>query len=200
MVKTVQRILLVLGIGALLFLLTEIALSIAMTRHSGTPARIVQVMAGPYPLTVSLYKNPANAGFALPFAIAPAQPISGTLIFDVTALPDKGVDATPIRSSITSDAQRRNGIQGAAEITVQGLWNLQVSVTGPLGRGVVDIPITATAPSAIPPWLGWVIGYIPFYGLLVFVLSNRPARKMQMNHLKRSFISRSHLATIKDDR
>ena len=177
MVKTLQRILLVLGAGALLFLLTEIVLSVVLATQGGTPARIVHVTAGPYPLTVSLYKNPANAGFALPFAIAPVQSTSGALVFDVTSIPGKGVDATPIRSSITYDTQKHNAIHGAAEITVQGLWNLQVSVTGPAGRGVVDIPITATAPPAIPPWLGWVVGYIPFYGLLVFVLSNRPAAR-----------------------
>ncbi len=148
--------------------------SIAATTHGSTPARVVQVQAGPYPLTVSLYTYPAHASYALPFAIAPQQPTSGTLTYEVSSIPDPSdVPATPVRASLGPDPNVRNSVQGAAEITVQGKWALEIVVTGRAGRGETVVPITATAPPAIPTWLGWAIGGIPLYGLLVFLLSQR---------------------------
>lgn len=177
MAKVFQRILLVIGVIGLVVLLTEIGLSIAATTHGSTPARVVHAAAGPYQLTVSLYTYPANAGFALPFAIAPAQPGQGTLTYDVTSVPRTRVSATPVHASVSPDPQVPGGIQGTAEITVQGTWLLHVVVTGPAGPAVTDVPIEATAPPAIPQWLGWLIGSIPFWGLLIFLLLQRGRKK-----------------------
>jgi hypothetical protein len=174
--KTFQRILLLIGVIAFVVLLVEIGLSVAATLPGSTPARVAHVNAGPYPLTVSLYKDPANAGFALPFTITAPQARSGSLTFDVSSIPDKGVDATPVHATLTNTA---NGAQGTAEITVQGGWTLVVDVDGPAGHGVGSVPITATAPPAIPLWLGWLIGLVPLYGLLLFLLMQRKRKKAQ---------------------
>jgi hypothetical protein len=72
-----QRLLLAAGLVALAALLIEIGLSVAATIPSSQPARVVTADAGPYPLRVSLYADPARAGFAVPFAIAPAGAASG---------------------------------------------------------------------------------------------------------------------------
>lgn len=181
MPKIVQRLLLAVGVLALLVLLVEIALSIAATTHGGTAARVVRVNAGPYPLVVSFYKYPANAGFALPFAIAPQTPIHGTLTYDVNSLPDYGVSATPVHASFSADSAIANGIQGDAEITVRGPWALHIDVSGPAGPASVDVPITATAPPAIPEWFGWLIGFIPLYGLLVFLVMQRSKKKATLH-------------------
>jgi hypothetical protein len=174
MAKLFQFLLLACGVLVLLVVGGEIIYSIAATTHGSTPARVVQVQAGPYPLTVSLYTYPAHASYALPFAIAPQQPTSGTLTYTVTSIPDPSdVPATPVRASLNPDSNVRNGVQGAAEITVQGKWALDILVTGSAGRGEAVVPITATAPPAIPTWLGWAIGGIPLYGLLVFLLTQR---------------------------
>ncbi|MBV8694327.1 MAG: hypothetical protein JO125_12190 [Chloroflexi bacterium] len=165
-----QRLLLVVGVIALLFVLADIAVSIASTTHGSTPARTIPVTVGPYRLTLNLYKDPANAGYALPFSIAPAQAVDGTLTYSVTSNPYTLVPATPVRATISADPNVHNGIQGAAEITVQGLWDLQINVNGPAGPGVADVFIKATAPPPIPLWLGWLLGFIPFYGLVVFLL------------------------------
>src|SRR5438309_672481 len=116
MSKTLQRILLAVGAGALLILIVEIVLSIAATMHGPTAARVVHVQAGPYPLTVSLYKDPASAGFALPFAIAPQRPQSGLLTYDVSSIPGRGADATLVHASLPPNTNVRNGVQGTAEI------------------------------------------------------------------------------------
>src|SRR5260370_23701071 len=87
MAKPFQFLLLAFGVIALLAVGGEIIYSIAATTHGSTPARVVQVQAGPYPLKVSLYTYPAHASYALPFAIAPQQSISGALTYEVSSLP-----------------------------------------------------------------------------------------------------------------
>lgn len=168
-----QRLLLAVGGVAFIFLTIEIALSIAATTHGSTPARVVRVTAGPYALTISLYTNPARAGFALPFAIAPEPPTSSTLTYQITSVPGSDVDATPVHASLSPDAQVPNGVQGEAEITVQGDWSLHVVVNGPAGQGTADVPVRATAPPPMPPWLAWSLGFLPLVGLLAFLLVQR---------------------------
>jgi len=163
-----QRMLLIIGVVGLAVVLVDLVISIAATFPGTTPARVDHVTAGPYHLAVSLYTNPANAGYALAFAVAPTQAVDGSLTYHTYSLPGKGVDATPIRATFHADPNVRNGIQGAAEITVKGPWTLQVTVNGSAGQGVANIPITATALPPIPVWLGWSIGFVPFYVLCVF--------------------------------
>jgi hypothetical protein len=163
-----QRMLLMIGVVGLAVVLVDLVISIAATFPGTTPARVDQVTAGPYHLTVSLYTNPANAGYALAFAVAPTQAVDGSLTYQTSSLPGQGVDATPIRATFHADPNVRNGIQGAAEITVKGPWTLQVTVNGAAGQGVANIPITAVALPPIPVWLGWTIGFVPFYVLCVF--------------------------------
>lgn len=171
--KALQGFLLIVGVIALIALVIEISLSVGATMHGSTPAKVEHVTAGPYHLKVSLYKYPANAGFALPFAIAPEQPTGGTLTYDVTSLPSEGLHATAVHGSVSPDPNTPNGVQGTAEITVQGPWELDITVNGPAGQDEVLVPIAATAPPAIPDWLGWLIGFIPLYGLLVFLVLQR---------------------------
>ena len=163
-----QRLFLVLGVVGLVVVLVDLVISIAATFPGTTPARVDHVTAGPYHLAVSLYSNPANAGYAVAFAVAPRQAVDGSLTYQTSSLPGKGVDATPIRATFHADPNVRNGIQGAAEITVKGPWTLQVTVDGAAGQGVANIPITAVALPPIPVWLGWTIGFVPFYVLCVF--------------------------------
>ncbi len=163
-----QRLFLLLGVVGLAVVLIDLGISIAATFPSATPARVDHVTAGPYHLAVSLYTNPANAGYALAFAVAPTQAVDGSLTYQTSSLPGRGVDATPIRATFHADPNMRNGIQGAAEITVKGPWTLHVTVNGAAGQGVANIPITAVALPPIPVWLGWSIGFVPFYVLCVF--------------------------------
>jgi hypothetical protein len=175
--KILQRFLLAIGVIALVVLVVEIVLSIAATQPGSTPVRVVHVNAGPYALTVNLYKYPANAGFALPFSIITQQTKAGALSFVVSSIPGYKVDATPIHASLTATTQ---GVQGAAEITVQGPWTLHIVLNGPAGQGSADVPILAQAPPAIPQWLGWLIGFIPVYGLLLFLLLQRSRKKAKL--------------------
>jgi hypothetical protein len=165
-----QRILLFAGVIALVIVLIDGAYSIAATIPGSTPARVDHVTAGPYHLAVSMYTYPANAGFALPFAIAPEQAVNGSLTFHIESVPAPSVDANPVRATFGADPKVRNGVQGGAEITVKGPWTLQIQVDGPAGQGVANVPVTATALPPIPTWLGWFLGFIPFYVLITFFL------------------------------
>jgi hypothetical protein len=171
MSKVLQRVLLVAGIIALIALIVEISLSLAATTHGNTPKKVIHVIAGAngaYPLTVNLYDYPANAGFALPFSIT-TPPTGKPLTFDVTSIPTAGVDATPVRASISPNPTAGGVLQGTAEIPVKGWWDLHIVIHGSQGVGIADIPILATAPPAMPAWLGWSIGFIPLLGLIIFL-------------------------------
>jgi hypothetical protein len=171
-----QRLLLAAGLIALAALLIEIGLSVAATTHGSRPARVVRLDAGPYPLQVSLYSDPARAGFAVPFAIAPVGQ-SGELTFAVTSQPGPGVAATPVSDGVAADPAVPGGVQGAAEVPVQGNWSLAIAVDGPAGPAQAAVPFRATAPPAIPDWLGWLIGFVPFSVLIGFLVLQRPGRR-----------------------
>lgn len=184
MITTLQRILLVLGVLALLGVLIDIGFSIIATMPAATPVRVVHVRAGPYPLKVSLYKYPATAAYALPFAVAPEQATNGTLHYTVSSLPGKGVDATPIRGSFSPDPSSANGIQGVVEVTVRGTWLLHITVDGPAGHGVADVPVQVVAPFVLPDWSGWLIGFVPLVGLLIFLLLQSRNNKLATAQIK----------------
>src|SRR2546421_884641 len=165
-----QRMFLMIGVVGLGVVLVDLGISIAATFPGTTPARVDHVTAGPYHLTVSLYTNPANAGYALAFAVAPTQAVDGSLTYQTSSLPGKGVDATPIRATFHADPNVRNGIQGAAEITVKGPWTLHVTVNGAAGQGGANIPTTAVAPPPLSVLLRWTIWVVPFFVFCVFFL------------------------------
>src|SRR5260221_13739483 len=113
MAKPFQFLLLAFGVIALLAVGGEIIYSIAATTHGSTPARVVQVQAGPYLLTVSPYTHPAHASHARPFAIAPQQSISGALTYEVSPIPyPSDVPATPVRASLSPHPNLPHSVQG----------------------------------------------------------------------------------------
>jgi hypothetical protein len=180
--RFLQKCLFALGVLALVFLLVEIGASLVATQHGSTPARVDQITAGPYRFTVSLYDYPAQAGFALPFTVAPQGATSGTWTYHVTSMPQGSQQengriimsgnrvATPIKDSVSPDPQVPGGVQGDAEMSVQGQWNLQVVVDGPFGQQTFDVSVTATTLPAIPLWSGWAIGFLPVCGIVIFLL------------------------------
>lgn len=173
-----QKMLLVLGVVALVFLLVEIAASLSATQHGSTPARVDTITAGPYRFKVNLYNDPARAGFTLPFEILPQGVTGGSWNYQVTSVYRGSLAATDIRDTFSPIAGVPGGIQGAAEITVQGPWVLQIVVHGPSGPQTFTVPVTAVTLPAIPTWLGWFIGFIPVYGIMLYLI----LQKMNARH------------------
>jgi hypothetical protein len=176
--KLLQRVLLVVGLLALAVLLIELWISISATTHGNTPKRVIHTMAGPYALTVNFYDYPANAGFTLPFSVQAQS--AEQLTYSVFSVPTGPIPATSVRASIGPDANHLGAIQGDAEVTVKGPWLLRITVNGPSGQGIANVPFTATAPPAIPSWLGWFIGSIPILILLLFLVMQGWGRKTQV--------------------
>src|SRR5258708_2809570 len=115
MQKVLQRVLLVLGVLCLLAVVVELILTVVSSMPGNTPVRVVHVTAGPYPLTVSLYKDPADAGYYLPFALFPQAGMKSGLTFTVSSIPGDGVNATPVRASLNSDPTRAGVYHSSVE-------------------------------------------------------------------------------------
>src|SRR5258708_24339328 len=97
-----QFLLLIFGVIALVAVGGELAYSIIATTHGSTPARVVKVQAGPYPLIVSLYTYPPHSSYALPFALAPQGAIPRPLTSSVTSPPaPPDVPPTPVHASLS---------------------------------------------------------------------------------------------------
>lgn len=171
MSKRFWQYVLLIGAIASLIVVVVVLLQVVLSPYvHGGPARVVHVNAGPYPLQVTFYASPANAGYALPFAIQSGTGEAHTLTYDVSAVPVKGTKGSIVHGNITANTITADGIPGYVNITVRGSWELRILVNGPEGQGQTTISFEAAAPPAIPTWFAWSIGMIPLCGLVVFLL------------------------------
>jgi hypothetical protein len=175
-----QWALLVVAALALAGVGLAIAQQVAAANQGDAPARVVRVDSVPYPLVVRLYRDPAVAGYALPFAIAPQTPTGDHLTYNVFSVPGDSVDATQVRASLSPDPAVPNGARGTAEITVRGPWTLEIEVSGPAGVGVASVPIRAEVAGWLPPSLGWPLGLAPVVAMVAFILAR--ARRPTPTH------------------
>jgi hypothetical protein len=178
--KTIQLVLFLFAVLALV--VTGVAfyqIVLASTIH-GTPVRFIGAQAGPYPIKLAVYNNPINAGDAIPFAISVASDTRGSLTYQVTASPGPGVPASLAQGDVNMQQSTPYGVPGSITLVTRGSWMLHVVITGSAGRGDAEIPLTAVALPAIPAWLAWNIGLLPLYGLLLFwVVQTRRAVKQR---------------------
>jgi hypothetical protein len=177
--KAMQWALLLVGALALASVALAIAQQLAAMAPGDVPARVVRVDSVPYPLVVRLYRDPAIAGYTLPFAVAPQAPTTDRLTYSAISVPGDDVDATEVRASLVRDPAVPNGARGTAEITVRGPWTLLILVRGPAGVGTAYVPIRATVAGGLPPSLGWPIGLAPVVAMVAFILARarRPAAR-----------------------
>ncbi len=166
--KRIWQFALLIGAIVSLVVVIIVLLQVVLSPYiHGGPARIVNVNAGPYPLKMTFYANPANAGYALPFAI---QSGVSNLTYDVSARPGTNTIGSIVHGNVNTGTTTADGIPGNVNITVRGSWILSITVDGPSGQGVANIAFSAAAPPAIPAWFAWLIGFIPLYGIVAFLL------------------------------
>jgi hypothetical protein len=141
--------------------------------HGTDPARLIPVSAGPYQLVVSLYDDPPISGDLLHFSVDPAAGSSAAEQWrlSVEAIPRSGTRATRVRGTVRPRDEAATGFTGEVRLTAPGAWNLHLVLQGPVGTGQADVPLRAAAPAAIPLWLGWAVGLVPVWILLVFVVT-----------------------------
>jgi hypothetical protein len=149
--------------------------------HEGEPLRTVQLRVGAYPLVVSYY-NEARGGQALQFTIEPAPGAAAPTSYEVTAEPGTTTNAVPVRAAVAPDADLPGGVSGEVSLPVSGQWTLHIKVDGPLGASYGDAPLLASAPPAIPEWLGWLVGLAPLWAIGAAVaLRLRPAAARRLD-------------------
>ena len=127
-------------------------------------ARTEQLQAGPYLLSVQLYDDPAHVEQPLLLTVrsSPANDSLNDATVTVSGVPGPGTDATQTPATTMQPDPAEPGLYtGEVSLPVRGAWDLQLEVSGPEGEGTANVPITVAAPSAIPVWLGWLIGLSP---------------------------------------
>ncbi len=146
------------GLLALLFLLATSTTVLA----SGKPARSETLTAGPYTIIVGVSNDPpiVDQDFTVTVSNRAGITLSGTLI----AQPGPGTDAIPAHIPLISGGGNSHLLTGTLHLVVRGAWHIIVNVNGPRGRGSANLDVTVTAPNAMPPWLGWIIGLLPLVG------------------------------------
>jgi hypothetical protein len=138
-------------------------------------ARIETASGGPYTILIGLVTEP-HTGTPLEVTIiaAPGAPSLERTTVVLSGEPGLGTDAVPTRPiSMTLEEGMKESFEAKIGLTVRGAWKLRFAIDGPKGPGVVVLPVTVSAPEAIPVWLGWGIAMAPLLGLLWFVGWNR---------------------------
>lgn len=138
--------------------------------HSDAPLRTITARGGPYELDISYYNEP-RGGAPLVFSVAPESALNGPMRYTITAIPGTTVEAVPVKATLEDDADRPGGVWGQVNLPVSGQWLLSIEINGPLGPAQLDAPIVASAPSAIPVWLGWLIGLLPVWAMIGYILA-----------------------------
>jgi hypothetical protein len=154
---------------ALTLLVGGLALSQATPAlaHDERPASLTRVDAGPYSLTVAVYTDQPVAGQDFAVLVSPAAGAGpAPERVRLVARPGLGTDATPVRAALVPDPDGPGGFAGTARLPVTGAWLLDVVVDGPAGEGRATLHMTAAAPGALPPWVGWAVGLSPLLGLV----------------------------------
>lgn len=147
------------GMLLLLFLLIMPATALA---SGNKPARSETLTAGPYTISVGLSDDPpiVDQNFTLTISSHEESPLSGTL----TAQPGPGTDAIPAHAPLLLDKGNEHMLTGTLHLVVRGAWEIVMNLNGSKGQGSASIDVTVTAPNAMPPWLGWIIGLLPLLG------------------------------------
>ena len=139
-------------------------------------ARIEQLSAGPYLLSVQLDDDPAQVEQPLGVTV---QSLPGGAALDgatvtITGVPGLGTNATQTRETTMQPVSgERGSYTGQVSFPVRGAWDLEVRVSGPAGERTASVPLLVAAPEARPVWLGWLIGMSPLAGVVWFVWWNR---------------------------
>ena len=107
----------------------------------------------------------------LPFEIVPVDENQAPTRYQVLAVPGPSTNAVPVRARM-APAAGHAGASGVVNLPVSGRWLLNIEVDGPLGPAGGDAPILAALPAAaMPEWLAWLIGLLPVWAMLVFVVA-----------------------------
>jgi hypothetical protein len=143
--------------------------------HVGSPDAIFQGAAGPYTIR-AIVRTP---GVVPGLADISVRVLAGPHVTTVTVLPLRG--GTPTAALPPADTARAvpgDSTQYAAQLWLMapGAYSVQVSLSGPGGRGTALVPVMALATKRLPmdrplTWLLLALGLFLFVGALEIVLA-----------------------------
>jgi hypothetical protein len=144
-----------------LVLLLGLAVVPIQTRASSTP-RTETLKAGPYSIEITLSLDPPEVEKPLNVTLVTrdASQLSGY----VMAVPGLGTDAITVRAPLAPAGRTSDTLVGVLHLPVRGVWQIVIDLNGPSGHGSARLDVTVSAPNAISPWLGWLIGLSPLIG------------------------------------
>jgi hypothetical protein len=130
-------------------------------RASSMP-RPEALKAGPYSVQVTLSLDPPEVEKPLTVTLVTrnAAQLSGYIM----AMPGLGTDAITVRTALAVASHTPNTLEGTLHLPVRGAWQIVIDLDGPSGHGSASLDVTVSAPNAISPWLGWLIGLSPLIG------------------------------------
>jgi hypothetical protein len=139
------------------------------------------VQAGPYDVTLGFSTWPIRAMQSLDFTFVPAGGIagkSGSLRMDGPGIEDEQRRTPLVRHPRKLDSW---GLD-VQSLNAPGAYTFGFAVDGPLGRGEGTLPgLTVLAQPGPPMALSWLVGSLPFVGLIAFFAiawrRTRPGRR-----------------------
>jgi hypothetical protein len=167
--------------------LSLLFLVVAFTAAGISPLATQTAQIGPYSLLLSFYSLP-RTGQQLNMTIE-AKTLGVSLQFSQAVLkPAPSTDAIPVRVIISPDSDTPSVSDITVTPPIRGLWLLHLTVSGPAGSSVGDIPINVQGPPVIPTWLGWLIGLLPLPLLVTFIWSQVGWRKTQRKRVRQEML------------
>jgi len=145
-------------------------LVVALSAAGISPLATQSAQVGPYQLLLSFYSLP-RVGQQLNMTIEPK--IAGMhLQFSEAVLnPASGTDAVPAKVTLSPEDDTPGVYDVNVTPSVRGQWLLHLTVSGPSGSFVGNIPIDVLGPPVMPTWLGWLIGLLPLPVIITFIWS-----------------------------
>ena len=163
--------------------LSLLFLVVALTAAGISPLATQTAQIGPYRLLLSFYSLP-RTGQQLNMTIGAQTPSMNLQFSQAVLKPAPSTDAIPARVTISPDSDTLGVSDVNVTPSVRGLWLLHLTVSGPAGSFVGDIPINVQGPPTIPIWLGWLIGLLPLPLIVAFIWSQVDSRKTRHERLR----------------
>ena len=174
------------------FCLSLLFLVVAFTAPGSAPLVIQTAQIGPYRLLLSFYSLP-RVGQQLNMTIESKTPAVSLRFSQAVLKPAPSTDANIVRVTISPTNDTPGVYNVNVTPPVRGLWLLHLTVSGPTGSFIGDIPMNVEGPPVIPTWLGWLIGLLPLPLLIIFIWVQVGWRKTQRERVRQEMLQRPSL-------
>ena len=154
-----------LGLGGLLWATPSVG------AHNAFPAQEFSLQAGLYHYRALLFNEKVNAGDHVQILLV-ADPTAARPMPQLQ-LQALGPDGAVVVATLVPDENDHSNTAADLVIPAQGAWQINLSVSGPLGTGRAGFPLPVNPAPALPQWAGWAIALSPLLGVAWFAVQQR---------------------------